>query len=98
MLSRRLGSAASSAIARRGYATIQSEVRANGVGFITLDRPKALNALCDDLIGELNEATTAFDANDDVGAIVITGSSKAFAAGADITEMANRPLFWGPLR
>jgi len=89
MLSRRIPTL-SCAIARRGYATIQSEVRANGVGFITLNRPKALNALCDELISELNEATTAFDANDDVGAIVITGSSKAFAAGADITEMASR--------
>ena len=73
---------------RRGYATIKSEIRANGVGFITLDRPKALNALCDELIGELNDACAKFDADESVGAIVVTGSQRAFAAGADISEMA----------
>jgi len=57
------------------------------VGLITLNRPKALNALNDVLMDQLGEALIAFDANDDVGAIVITGSEKAFAAGADITAM-----------
>ena len=57
-------------------------------GLITLNRPKALNALNSALIAELNHAAAAFDANEAVGAIVITGSERAFAAGADIKEMA----------
>ncbi|MDP3416414.1 enoyl-CoA hydratase [Falsiroseomonas sp.] len=60
------------------------------VGLITLNRPKALNALCDQLMTELGEALRAFDANPEVGAIVVTGSEKAFAAGADIKEMKDR--------
>ena len=58
------------------------------VGLVTLNRPEALNALNDALIGELLAALDAFEADADVGAIVITGSEKAFAAGADIKEMA----------
>ena len=58
------------------------------VGVITLNRPKALNALNSALISELNAAASAFDAAEGVGAIVITGSERAFAAGADIKEMA----------
>jgi len=57
------------------------------VGLITLNRPKALNALNDALMDELGAALLAFDANEDIGAIVITGSEKAFAAGADIGAM-----------
>ena len=57
------------------------------VGLLTLNRPKALNALNDALMNELGAALLAFDANDDVGCIVITGSEKAFAAGADIAAM-----------
>ena len=57
------------------------------VGLLTLNRPKALNALNDALMNELGAALLAFDANDEVGCIVITGSEKAFAAGADIKEM-----------
>jgi enoyl-CoA hydratase len=57
------------------------------VGLITLNRPKALNALNDALMDELGAALLAFDANEDIGAIVITGSDKAFAAGADIGAM-----------
>jgi len=57
------------------------------VGLITLNRPKALNALNPALIEDLAQALDAFEANDDVGAIVLTGSEKAFAAGADILEM-----------
>ena len=57
------------------------------VGIVTLNRPKALNALNDDLIRELGEALDAFAADDGIGAIVITGSDKAFAAGADIKQM-----------
>eukprot|EP00455_Lapot_gusevi_P026982 TRINITY_DN284_c0_g1_i2.p1 TRINITY_DN284_c0_g1~~TRINITY_DN284_c0_g1_i2.p1 ORF type:complete len:317 (+),score=94.45 TRINITY_DN284_c0_g1_i2:61-1011(+) len=63
------------------------EKRGN-VGLITLNRPKALNALCDGLIRELNLQLSRFDADPSVGAIVITGSERAFAAGADIKEMA----------
>lgn len=59
------------------------------VGLITLHRPQALNALCNDLMNELNQAVDKFDKDDSVGAIVITGSEKAFAAGADIKEMQN---------
>ncbi len=60
------------------------------VGLITLNRPQALNALCDALIRELGSALDAFEADDAIGAVVITGSAKAFAAGADIKEMASR--------
>ena len=62
----------------------------HGVGVITLNRPKALNALSTDLMRELGAAALAFDADPAIGAIVITGNDKAFAAGADIKEMANR--------
>ena len=58
------------------------------VGLITLNRPKALNALNDALMDELGEALRAFDSDEGIGAIVITGSEKAFAAGADIGMMA----------
>ena len=60
------------------------------VGLITLNRPKALNALCDALVAELGRALDAFEADPEIGAIVITGSEKAFAAGADIKEMKDR--------
>ncbi|WP_417462371.1 enoyl-CoA hydratase [Kordiimonas sp.] len=59
-----------------------------GVGLITLNRPDALNALNSTLLSELGEALLALDADDDVGAIVVTGSEKAFAAGADVKQMA----------
>jgi enoyl-CoA hydratase len=59
-----------------------------GVGVITLNRPKALNALNSALLNELVAALEAFDNDDAIGAIVLTGSERAFAAGADITEMA----------
>jgi enoyl-CoA hydratase len=58
------------------------------VGLITLNRPKQLNALNDALMDELGAALLVFDADDDIGAVVITGSEKAFAAGADIGAMA----------
>jgi enoyl-CoA hydratase len=61
-----------------------------GVGLIRLNRPKALNALCDQLMTELGAQLRAFDADDAIGAIVITGSERAFAAGADIKEMQPR--------
>ncbi len=59
------------------------------VAILTLNRPKALNALNDELMNELGQALIKFDADDDIGAIIITGSEKAFAAGADIAAMAN---------
>ncbi len=59
------------------------------VGIVTLNRPKALNALNGALIGELVKALKAFDADPKIGAVVLTGSEKAFAAGADIKEMAS---------
>lgn len=60
------------------------------VGLIRINRPHALNALCDHLMGELGEQLLAFDADTAFGAIVLTGSEKAFAAGADIKEMRER--------
>jgi enoyl-CoA hydratase len=60
------------------------------VGLIRLNRPAALNALCDQLMAELGTQLRAFDADPGIGAIVLTGSEKAFAAGADIKEMQNR--------
>jgi len=71
--------------------TILTELRGEGerrVGFITLNRPKQLNALNDTLMDELGVALLAFDADPGVGCIVVTGSEKAFAAGADIGAMA----------
>jgi enoyl-CoA hydratase len=59
------------------------------VGLITLNRPKQLNALCDALVDEMGQALDAFEVDEGIGAIVITGSDKAFAAGADITAMKN---------
>jgi enoyl-CoA hydratase len=60
------------------------------VGVITLDRPKALNALNAELLEELSTALEAFDADPAIRAIVVTGSERAFAAGADIKEMAQK--------
>ena len=57
------------------------------VGLVRLNRPKALNALNDALMTELGQALLAFDADSDIGCIIITGSEKAFAAGADISVM-----------
>jgi enoyl-CoA hydratase len=71
------------------YENIKTEIRGR-VGLITLDRPHALNALCAALIAELNQALDSFEADDAVGAIVLTGSEKAFAAGADIREMQSK--------
>jgi enoyl-CoA hydratase len=71
------------------YDTILVETRGR-VGLVTLNRPKALNALNDQLIAELTRAAAAFEADDAIGAIVLTGSEKAFAAGADIKEMMSK--------
>jgi len=69
------------------YENILVETRGR-VGLVTLNRPKALNALNDALMDELGTALREFDADDAIGAIVVTGSEKAFAAGADIGMMA----------
>ena len=61
-----------------------------GVGVITLNRPDALNAFNAKLMDELTDAVKKFEADDSVGCMVITGSEKAFAAGADIKEMASK--------
>lgn len=71
------------------YETIIVETR-DHVGWVTLNRPDALNALNSQLMAELGRALADFSAADDVGAIVITGSEKAFAAGADIKEMQSK--------
>jgi enoyl-CoA hydratase len=73
-------------IDRPSYESIIAEVRGR-VGLITLNRPKAMNALNDDLSQEVIGVLKAFDGDASIGAIVLTGSEKAFAAGADIREM-----------
>ena len=70
------------------YEFIQVHTEADKVGVITLNRPKQLNALSPDLMVELGTALRAFDADASIGCIIITGSEKAFAAGADIGAMA----------
>ncbi len=71
------------------YEHILAEIRGR-VGIIRLNRPQALNALNAALIAELSAAIDAFDADDNIGCMIITGSEKAFAAGADIKEMADK--------
>ena len=73
------------------YETLLIDTRGDGprrTGLITLNRPKQLNALNDLLMDELGAALKAFDADDAIGCIVLTGSERAFAAGADIAAMA----------
>ncbi len=69
------------------YETILLETHGR-VGLITLNRPQALNALNAQIVSELNQALDGFEADANIGCIVLTGSKKAFAAGADIKEMA----------
>ncbi|VVP84326.1 putative enoyl-CoA hydratase echA8 [Pseudomonas fluorescens] len=69
------------------YETILLEIHGR-VGLITLNRPQALNALNAQLVSEVNQALDALEADANIGCIVLTGSKKAFAAGADIKEMA----------
>ncbi len=71
------------------YANILVETRGR-VGLVTLNRPKALNALNDALMDELGDALAKFDADEGIGAIVLTGGDRAFAAGADIGAMKDR--------
>ncbi|MGI6855022.1 enoyl-CoA hydratase [Mesorhizobium sp. 1B3] len=71
------------------YETILVETKGK-VGLITLNRPQAMNALNDQLIGEINQVLDIFERDVSIGCVVITGSKKAFAAGADIKEMQSR--------
>jgi enoyl-CoA hydratase len=79
------------------YENIIVETRRR-VGIIRLNRPEALNALNKALIGELTHAVETFDKDDKIGCILITGNDKAFAAGADIKEMADKPFIEAYLR
>lgn len=71
------------------YENILVETRGN-VGILRLNRPKAMNALSVALMREIGQALDAFEADDNIGAVVMTGNDKAFAAGADIGEMKDR--------
>ncbi|HKY55868.1 MAG TPA: enoyl-CoA hydratase-related protein [Anaerolineales bacterium] len=73
------------------YELIRTETHGR-VGLITFNRPQALNALNNQLMRELMDALESFDKNDEIGALVITGNEKAFAAGADIKEMADKSI------
>lgn len=76
---------------KESYEYVQVErIAEKGVGLVRLHRPKAMNALCDALFDDLIHATGAMDQDDEIGCIVVTGSDKAFAAGADIAEMKDR--------
>nr|XP_025866514.1 enoyl-CoA hydratase, mitochondrial [Vulpes vulpes] len=72
------------------YIITEKKGKNSNVGLIQLNRPKALNALCNGLMTELNQALEAFEEDPAVGAIILTGGEKAFAAGADIKEMQNQ--------
>jgi len=73
------------------YETIEIE-RHGRVALLRLDRPRALNALNARLIGEIADALTRFEADPDIGCVVLTGSSEAFAAGADIKELRDKTV------
>jgi enoyl-CoA hydratase len=73
------------------YEMILTETRGR-VGLITLNRPQVMNALNHQIMREAMDELEAFDKNDTIGAMVITGNEKAFAAGADIKEMANKSI------
>ena len=79
------------------YQNILVETRGR-VGLITFNRPKALYALSTPLVTELGAALDAFEADDNIGAVVITGNEKAFAAGADIKEMKDQTYMDAYLR
>ena len=68
------------------YTNILAETR-GGVGIITLNRPKALNAICESMLQEVSEQVRLYEQDETIAAIVIKGSDKAFAAGIDIKEL-----------
>lgn len=72
------------------YENCNFEMKDYGVGLVTINRPKALNALCDALYKDLHDIMSRMDKDRSVGAIVLTGSERAFAAGADIKEMRDQ--------
>ena len=72
-----------------GYEHIEVRTEGGKVGIVTLNRPKQLNALSNELMDELGAALKAFDADEAIGCMILTGSEKAFAAGADIGAMAS---------
>ena len=74
------------------YTTVLTEIRGR-VGIVRLNRPQAMNAFNSTLMTEVFDALEAFDKDDNIGAIVVTGNEKAFAAGADIKEMAEASPF-----
>ncbi|KZS16779.1 Enoyl-CoA hydratase [Daphnia magna] len=80
---------ASTAVPSYQHIIVEKQGAKTNVGVITLNRPKALNALCDALMREVSDALDDLEKDKDVGAVIITGSEKAFAAGADIKEMQN---------
>lgn len=84
---RRMSSASSTL--KDSYEYVLVEKR-EAVGLVTLNRPRALNALSDGLFDDLIHACNALDRDDSVGCMILTGSKKAFAAGADISEMKDR--------
>ena len=73
------------------YTTILTEARGR-VGLVQLNRPEAMNAFNIQMLGELFDALEAFDKDDNINAMVVTGNQKAFAAGADIKEMADKSM------
>jgi 1,4-dihydroxy-2-naphthoyl-CoA synthase len=87
---RLLSTSATTTTLKDSYEYVQVEQTESGVGLIRLHRPKAMNALSDALFQDLIHAATALDQDDSVGCLVLTGSTKAFAAGADIAEMKDR--------
>lgn len=90
LLSATTATATTSAALKESYEHVQVERQPAGVGLIRLHRPQALNALSDALFQDLMHAATALDQDESIGCLVLTGSSKAFAAGADIAEMKDR--------
>lgn len=72
------------------FIKVEKKGERQNVGLITLNRKKALNALCDGLMTEVGKALDSLEGDKEIGAIVITGSERAFAAGADIKEMQNK--------
>lgn len=72
------------------YVKVEKMGAKNNVGVITLNRPKSLNALCNGLFEELNQVVKEFDTDPTIGCLILTGTGKAFAAGADIKEMKDQ--------
>jgi enoyl-CoA hydratase len=72
------------------YLLTETRGEKKNIGLITLNRPKALNALCDGLMSELSKVLDDFENNPQISCVVLTGSEKSFAAGADIKEMQDR--------